>query len=462
MRPAAWLVLLMLVAPPARGADPPAKEAAAKQAAEQAAPAEPAPDWIRPEAIPAQADALLAQIEAARLDPAKQAHVDEIEKSLAELAPQLDKLSARVQRNIARNAPLDQLDELTRELDSAAAPLDKWQETLEAEALRVADVSKQLASAQASWSATLARPEIAEADPVVARRIRSSLDLLHEASAAQRSWSDRVLALEDRIVERRAGSLARSRAWRRTPTRSAPRCWSRPGRRSGAATSGRGCARSCLAFQERLGRFVMRNREYLLRDPRPLVAQLVFAVLLAWWLRRAGRAARERAAAAPELSETARVLERPISIAVLVTLLVSPWLHPLAPRRFTQLLALIALVPVWRVITHVSPVRLSRTVFAGLFGVLLIDRVRLGLERLPAVAQTIFLLELALGIALAIRVLRRGGLPGRPGGSARVPDRRRRRSRWRCSRRSAGGAPSRRCSAAPRSARRCSRSSRGR
>jgi small-conductance mechanosensitive channel len=104
------------------------------------------------------------------------------------------------------------------------------------------------------------------------------------------------------------------------------------------------------------------------------------------------------------------VLERPISIAVLVTLLVTPWLHPFAPRMFIQLIAMMALIPVARVITHVSPVDLDRTVFAGLFMLLLLDRVRLGLEELAAVTEAIFLLELVLGLALALQVLRSAGI----------------------------------------------------
>ena len=106
------------------------------------------------------------------------------------------------------------------------------------------------------------------------------------------------------------------------------------------------------------------------------------------------------------------VLERPIAIATLLVLLATPWLHPLAPRRFIQVLAFIALIAVARVVSHTSR-ESSRVVLAVLFGLLVLDRLALALEELPTVAQTIFLIELGLGIALAIRVVRRGGLLGR-------------------------------------------------
>jgi potassium-dependent mechanosensitive channel len=417
-RVACQLVLLFALTAPAHAQLPataPAPPAAAPAVAPAVQPqAPPQPGWIRPEEVPTRADALLAQIDAARLDPAKQARVGEIERNLVEITPQLDKLSTRVQAALATATPLDKLDELAREVAVAAASLDKWQETLQAEAVRVGDVSTRLAQQQAIWSATLARPEVVEADPVVSRRIRASLELLRQTSADLRGWSDRVLALADRIVERRGeltaevASVQQNAAVQRTALLipSQPPIWE-----SGFWTE---FSNELPRAPERLADFATRNREYLMNDTRSFVLQVLIAALLAWWLRNAGRAARERAASSPELAASARVLERPISIAVLVSLLVTPWLHPLAPRLFAQMLALIALLPVYRVVAHASPVPVDRTAFAGLFALLLADRMRLALEELPAVAQALFIAECVLGIALAVGVIRRGNLEGRP------------------------------------------------
>src|SRR5262245_43248204 len=136
MRTLSLVALLIALAAPALAQEPaPAPAPTAAQPSPAAAPqAAPTPDWIRPEAVPAQADALLAQVEAGRLDAAKQARVAAIEKSLTDITPRLDQLSARVQTALGDSAQLDKLDEIAREISSAAASLDKWQETLEAEA----------------------------------------------------------------------------------------------------------------------------------------------------------------------------------------------------------------------------------------------------------------------------------------------------------------------------------------
>ncbi len=370
------------------------------------------PEWIRPEAVPGRADALLTELEAATPESATQEKFDEIEKSLGELAPRLDALAARIDVALARSADPVQLEDLRRELAAGAAPLSPWHAALEAEALRVSAAVDRLAHAEATWSATLGRAETADADEAVARRVRASLQLLGEARASLRAWRDRVLALDDRVLERRtavASALERlektaeiQRKGLLVPDR-AP-LW-----RSGYARS---LPSELPRISESLGRFAAQSREYLLSDPRPLIAQLLFAGLLAVVLHRAGQTARRRAAISPELADATRVLERPISVAMLLALVATPWLQPLAPRRFIQVMALLALIAVARVVSHASR-ESSRLVLASLFGVLLLDRLGLALEELPSVAQTIFLIEIGIGFALAIRVLRLGGLWGR-------------------------------------------------
>jgi len=372
-----------------------------------------AEDWIRPEAVPARAEALLSEVEAARRELAKQEEFGKIEGDLTKLAPRLDALLARVGAALAASAPLDELEDLTRELTPEAPSLKGWHEALEAETSRVAAQLEQLAQAKALWSATSSRSETAAAGELVAQRIRASLDLVREESALLRAWHDRVLALDNRVVEHHtvvASTLARleeaATALRTTllvPDRD-------PLWRSGFADA---LGEELPRISETFGSVAARNREYVLSDPRPLIAQMLLAALFALALVQADRKARRRAATAPELADATRVLERPMSIGLLLALIATPWLHPLAPRRFTQTLGLIALVPVARIVTHASEVA-SRLVLVGLFGVLLLDRLGLAALELPAISQTIFFLEIGLGIALAIRVLRRGGLPGNP------------------------------------------------
>jgi potassium efflux system protein len=368
-------------------------------------------DWVSPGAVPTRADELLRDLEAMPPAPAMRERLEQLEKELPRRDPGLDELVARVDAALAASAPLDELVDLSRELTAEANWLEGSRAELEAEGSRVAALLERLAGAEARWSTTLARPETAEAGEVVERRVRSTLDAVGQTSASLRAWRGRVLAVDERVVERRktvAAALARvdeaASAQRSTllvPDRDPlthGRFWQR-------------LAAELPRVPRALADFFDENLDFLRRDARPLIVQLLLAALLAAGVRQAGRAARAHATRAAASADATRLLERPFSIGLLLALLATPWIHPLAPRRFNQLLALIALLPVARIVTH-AYAETSRLVLVGLFGMLLLDRLGLAVQALPAVAQIALLLQTALGLALALRVLRRGGLPG--------------------------------------------------
>jgi small-conductance mechanosensitive channel len=140
---------------------------------------------------------------------------------------------------------------------------------------------------------------------------------------------------------------------------------------------------------------------------------VLFALVLALGLRRVRQHVLPGAADDTRLAAAARVLERPFSIGLLLALLATPWMQPLAPQRFTQLMLLIALVPVARVLVHASE-RTNRAVFVGLLLLLVLDRIGLVVQELPAVAQSVLLVSLVVGLILGTIILRHGGLPGDP------------------------------------------------
>jgi potassium efflux system protein len=417
MRECSCILLAVLLATEVAAQEPklevPAPAPGAAAAPAPAAATEPAAaEWIRPEAVPGRADALVSQLESAGPESATQEKLEGIEGHLAGLEPKLDALSARIDDAFASSADLAQLEDLRRELAAAAAPLSTWHTALEAESLRASDGLEQLGDAQALWSATLGRPETVDAGPAVARRVAVSLQLISESATSLRAWRDRVVDLDDRVLERRTAvtstitRLEEAAEAQRTslfvPDRG-------PIWRTGYLDALRA---ELPRVREELGQFIGQNRGYLASDPRPFAAQVLIAGLLAVALLRAAPIARQRSTAAPDLADATRMLERPIAIAVLLALMLTPWIQPLAPRRFTQLLALIALIAVARVLSHTTP-DAGRVALASLFGLLLLDRFALALEELPAISQTLFLLEMVLGFAIAVRVARRGGVLGR-------------------------------------------------
>jgi small-conductance mechanosensitive channel len=368
-------------------------------------------EWIPAGAVLARADALLGELEAARPAPAKQERLDDVEADLERRVPELEDLVARVDPALADAAPLEDLAELRGELDAEAAALEGWREELDAEAQQVVTRLEELTRAEALWSATLRLPETADEGEVVERHVRAALDGIAETSALLRAWRDRVLALEDRVAGHHttlAAALARvddamaaQRATLLVPDR--PPLW-----QTGLVDDLR---EQTPRVPGAIRDFSANTLDYVRRDPRPLILQLLLAALLALIFREAGRRARRRTEGEAEPADRTRVLERPLSIGLLLALLATAWLHPLAPRRFVQLLGLLALIPVARIVTHASE-GVSRLLFVGLFAMVLLDRLDLAVQELPAVGRLFFLVELGLGLALAAFVMRRGGLPG--------------------------------------------------
>jgi len=146
---------------------------------------------------------------------------------------------------------------------------------------------------------------------------------------------------------------------------------------------------------------------YVARDPRPLVGQALIAGLLMFALGRVAARARARLSPQQAVSRAARLLEHPYAMGLLLALTASPLLHPLAPRRFTQLLAIVMFFPAARIVAAASE-RPTRPVLVGLFLLLALDRVGLALQPLPTLERAVFLLAVVVGFGWIALMLRPG------------------------------------------------------
>jgi small-conductance mechanosensitive channel len=285
----------------------------------------------------------------------------------------------------------------------------------------VAEILDRITVGERIWSETATRPETAAAGDVVARRVASSIEALQAAETSLRAWRTRVLAVSDRVIGQAASvdaaeeklrtAIAGEQASLFVPNQ-AP-LWSR-----GLGARIRGelprLPQAVVAYTES-------TAEYVERDPRPVVVQVLMAVLVMFVLGRFSARALQRLAGEQAAARAARLLERPYSIALLLVLIASPALHPLAPRRFIQLVALIALFPTARIVMHASE-RANLTVFAGLFVLLFLDRVGLAVQDLPALARATFLVTLAIALGLAFWFRRRARFAGLAPWIRRVAD----------------------------------------
>jgi len=372
-----------------------------------------ADDWIRPEVVATRAEELHREVEAARPTPGREKAIESLEPELESLEPELAALEAQAEAALSTSAPLSEIDDLRRALVAMNEHLARWPEQLEREAARTAASLDSLLQAEALWSATLARPETAEAGEAVSRRVRAALELVTQAIPPLRQWRNRVLALADRVIERNA-ALAAVPVRLEAERKARQAAMLVPDREPVWGEGFAGRLRAELPrIPAALTSLPVSTYRYLLRDPWPATVQLLLAALFSFVFQRARASARGRAAAAPGSEAPRLALERPFAAGVLLAVFATPWLHALAPRSFLMLVSLVALVAVARIVTRTSAVT-KRVVLSGLFVLLVLDRLALSVQALPATARLTLLIEVVFTLLLAVHVMRRGGLPGRP------------------------------------------------
>jgi small-conductance mechanosensitive channel len=277
------------------------------------------------------------------------------------------------------------------------------------------ELFEELTRGQHRWAATRDRPETAMAGDLLVGQAQSALDSLNTFMPQLEARQARVLAVSNRLVERSAwveAALAKLDSatvaeGRNLLVPNQPPLWRRD-----LANQIRNelphVGDEILAFNRS-------TRAYAQRETHAFAAQALLAVILMVVLHRFSIRARQRLASAEVgSSQAARLLERPYAIALLLALLTSPALHPLAPQRLMQMLGVIALFPTARIMIHAIE-RANGTAFAGLFVLLFFDRLRLALAPLPTLARAAFRLTLLIALGLAYwfgrRLRRSGGAP---------------------------------------------------
>ncbi|MCC6765710.1 MAG: mechanosensitive ion channel [Deltaproteobacteria bacterium] len=393
-----WAALLALALPVTATWAGPARA----QSPEAPAPSpSPAVTWIRPEEVAGQADTLLQGLATALPDAAVRRTVERVDAALRGAAPDLDLLLRHVRTAAGQSSSFVELEDLRRELAASAKIFDVWGAPLAGEVKRLSEVRDQMQAAESLWRETRERPETAAAGDVVGRRVDGSLAALAETEAALRPWRTHVLAISDHLLDRRTAVAA---ADKRIATllaaerenilvRSRPPLWD-----AGVRERLRDELPQVPAAVRAYARSTV---DYIERDARPMVLQLLCAIVVVLLLRMLATSA----TAAPAAPGRERPIQ-PYALGLLLVLLATPWFHPASPQRFRHLLTIVALVPSARIALAVDGVR-HRPIFVAVVLILLLDRVTLAVAPLPAVARVSAVASLASGLAVVSWVARR-------------------------------------------------------
>ena len=332
----------------------------------------------------------------------------EVQTILERLPALGDELRVRLDQTIARlgmNPPLPVVEQLAGGWEATRARLKSWNDTVTQWTARVEQERGRLAGLRESWKRSREAAAASGAPKVVLDQIDGVVSDLDAARTRLEARLSALLATQYRmaVLQRRCDDglsrVAQVRAdrIRRLGERDGPPLWTAV-LWKGAMSQAPAAARDVLEAERAVVAEVA--REHATRIP---LHALVFAVLVAV-LWRGRRAARRWVADDPSAASVAEVWSRPISSALVLACVAAPWIYPEATPLLGRVVALIAIMPVLRLIRP----SLDRALAAALyvFGALfLVDAIRSVLSTAPLFEHMFFLAEMLVASLVMLRVL---------------------------------------------------------
>ena len=333
----------------------------------------------------------------------------EVQAILDALPRQATELQTRYEQTRKRlegSPPLSVVEEVGATWEATRAKLRSWNETLTQWAGRVEQERTRLAGLRDSWLRSREGAAAAGAPPVVLSQIDGIVGAINTTRARVETRLSTLLLAQYRLaqLQRRTdealsrAAQARSDRLHRLGQREGPPLWDR-GIWTGAVEQTATAARDVMGAGQGLAAEL--GQQHAARVP--LHALLFLILLTVLW--RGRRAAKRWNADDPIILTVLEVFKRPISSALVVSCLVAPWIYEEATPTLMRLIAVIAIVPVIRLIRpsldrSVAPVLY---VFGALF---LVDAIRSVIASAPLFEHLVFLAEMLVASAGTLWVLR--------------------------------------------------------
>ncbi len=280
-----------------------------------------------------------------------------------------------------------------------------WMQTLEA--LKVSppstDANTETSSNSNSVDGSNIRTEI---PPEVSQRIQTTIAAIQQTQKQVEEQRTKLLTLQTRISEQESRvnqtletvKKVREEALTHLFRKDSPVIWNV----QSGANSANGLVRqtedSFIAQAKALN-------EYAYRQSDRFFLHFILLILLIGGLYWARKGVRPKVKEEPKLKQATVVFEYPISTALILTILLSGWLYPQAPRILSSLLGAAALIP--------GIIILRTLIEKPLFPILnalvifyFIDRLREVTASLPLISRILFLAEMIGAIVFLLWVLR--------------------------------------------------------
>jgi len=388
------------------------------------APVEAGPKTAQPiplEDVPDRAEATRAELDAIVPKDAPSEVLERIGSELDRTLPEVESLLATTQEMLAARPGIRILNESEAALRAMQERLQPWDDELDRQLAALRPVLARLDTIAGDWEATgeVAQREDASTTTLnLIAAVRHEIDQVHAAVLARRN---QILAVLDRLVDPSA-SLSASLREVQSETKARltglfrvdrPPLWSPQVR---ASLRQEWEAVGTESFSQRL----QEGGQYAREQARMLGFQLALFMVLGLAMRSLRDRARARAKDEYDLGDAEKVFERPWAIALVIALMLTNLLHPLAPRyagAFAAVLIAVAVVRIGRrfLVPAMAPLAWG---FIVLF---VVDRSRVLLDTMPTLERVAFLMEMSAVLAFLSWLLRPHRLAAIPAELLRAP-----------------------------------------
>jgi small-conductance mechanosensitive channel len=341
--------------------------------------------------------------------------IEEIETTLPDQAAQLEERERRAKSLAADPTSLVALEEELKTWELSREQLARSLALLTSRLTELETAVDVLSRQRKVWKATEQAAMQAAAPDTVVERIREVQSTLREAKRSVEQRRDELLALQAKVAEeeKRARAALDALVEARSTFRSSLLLRdSRPywtAVREDRAEVAPDLSVTVGVRWRALQRFVGVRGERLAVHGLILLAALVMTLTLR-------RRASEWRAEDERLEASAVIFERPISAAFLLAILVTPLLHPRAPRLADAITVFALVVPVLRVLPRLLDPALVPAAYA-LSGLAVLDRIRHVVEASALTERTVLLVESVIAFAFLAWMLRPARLATLPPGT---------------------------------------------
>lgn len=358
-------------------------------------------------AVPAQAeqDRSLAAGALKLLD--RQNDLEGTAGRIDETAQRLKELASETEAILPERPALSILQDFRTRWNGELSLLRKSREQIEGYRQQVEEQQASLQAREAPWQATLREAPESRLPAALTELVNTTLGILSDSQSLLAGRLNQLLELQARLSDLQAicdRNLEAIIAAERASLFSfdSPPLWT-------ALLPGESGAELLHRVNETLGNRTASMKRYVGSESRRIVAQAAFFLVLCFALSFLARRVRQWEKDDDLAAASIRVLGRPVSAALLMTLAFTSVFHPHGPSIFRSLAFLLMLVPLLFLLGGIQRLRVRHAIYVLAF-LFLLDR-GVDLVSYRSLAGRLLLLLLAvlvwLALAVEIRILKR-------------------------------------------------------